>query len=62
MSKCQDVYQEPIIMNMQGCVARIYRPILTEEERTKRMKAIHKAAEKVLKEAMRGGMNAKKAN
>lgn len=53
MSKCQDVYQEPIIMNMQGCVARIYRPILTEEERAKRMKAIYDAAEKVLKAAMR---------
>lgn len=59
MSKCQDVYQEPIIMNMQGCVARIYRPILTESERAKRMKAIEKAAEKVLKEAMKGEMNAK---
>ena len=53
MSKCQDVYQEPIIMNMQGCVARIYRPILTPEERAKRMKAIHDAAEKVLKAAMK---------
>ncbi len=53
MSKCQDVYQEPIIMNMQGCVARIYKPILTEEERAKRMKAIYDAAEKVLKAAMR---------
>jgi shikimate kinase len=46
-------------MNMQGCVARIYRPILTEDERAKRMKAISKAAEKVLKEAMKGEMNAK---
>ena len=53
MSKCQDVYQEPIIMNMQGCVARIYRPVLTEAERAKRMKAIHNAAEKVLKEVIR---------
>lgn len=53
MSKCQDVYQEPIIMEMEGCIARIYRPILTEEERAKRMKAIHDAAEKVLKAAMK---------
>jgi len=52
MRKCEDVYQEPIIMEMPGCVARIYRPILTEEERAKRMKAIHDAAEKVLKAAM----------
>ena len=60
MSKCQDVYQEPIIMKMPGCTARIFRPVLTEAERAKRMKEIEKAAEKVLKEAMRGAMNAKK--
>ena len=54
VSKCQDVYQEPIIMNTLGCVVRIYRPVLTEDERTKRMQAISKAAEKVLKEAMKG--------
>lgn len=53
MSKCQDVYEEPIIMKMPGCVARIYRPVLTEAERAKRMKAIEKAAEKVLKEVIR---------
>lgn len=53
MRKCEDVYQEPIIMEMPGCVARIYRPILTENERAKRMKAIHDAAEKVLKAAMK---------
>ena len=52
MSKCQDVYQEPYIMEMPGCIARIYRPILTPEERAKRMQAIHDAAEKVLKAAM----------
>ena len=52
-SKCQDVYEEPIIMEMPGCIARIYRPVLTEEERAKRMKAIHDAAEKVLKAAMK---------
>ena len=61
-SKCQDVYEEPIIMKMPGCIARIYRPVLTEDERAKRMKAIHDAAEKVLKEAIRGEMNAKKNN
>lgn len=60
-SKCQDVYEEPIIMKMPGCIARVYRPVLTPEERAKRMKEIEKAAEKVLKEAMRGEMNAKKA-
>ena len=53
MSKCQDIYEEPIIMEMPGCIARIYRPVLTEAERAKRMKAIHNAAEKVLKEVIR---------
>ena len=53
MSKCQDTYSEPIIMKMAGCTARIYHPVLTEEERAKRMKNIHKAAERVLIEVMK---------
>lgn len=59
MSKCQDVYQEPIVFESKNCIARVHRPVLTIDERAKRMKAIHKAAEKVLKEAMKGEMNAK---
>jgi len=54
MKQCTDIYQEPIIMKMPGCTAKIYRPILSDEERAKRMKAIEKAAAKVLIEAMKG--------
>lgn len=34
-----------------GFVVRVYCPIISQEERSKRMKAIHKAAEALLKEA-----------
>lgn len=60
MKQCTDIYQEPIIMKMPGCTARVYHPILSDEERTKRMKAIEKAAAKVLIEAMKE--EAKKAS
>lgn len=34
-----------------GFVIRVYSPVISEEERAKRMKAISKAAEKLLKTA-----------
>jgi len=33
-----------------GLVARVFSPILTDEERERRMKSIHKAATNLLKE------------
>lgn len=36
-----------------GMTVRVFSPILTEEERKKRMKAIYKAAENLLKEVER---------
>lgn len=36
-----------------GMVARVFSPILTDEERKKRMKAIHDAAANLLKEVER---------
>ena len=47
--KTQDTYQEPKIFTYPGLVARVYRPILTEEERTRRMKAIHNQTANLLK-------------
>ena len=32
-----------------GFIIRVHSPIITEEERTRRMKAIHKAAENLMK-------------
>lgn len=43
-----DVYGEPIIMKFPGLTATVYRPILTEEERNRRMKIIHDAAARLL--------------
>lgn len=36
-----------------GCVIRVYSPVLTEEERKRRMQAIYNAAEKLLKGVMK---------
>lgn len=43
--KCQDVYyDEPQIFEFPNMTVRVYRPILTDEERERRMKRIRKAA------------------
>jgi hypothetical protein len=39
---------EPKVIQYPGAVVRVYSPILTEEERKKRMEAIVKSAEKLL--------------
>ncbi len=41
-------YQEPITIEYENCKAIIRRPVLTEEERKRRMKALTKAATQVL--------------
>ena len=41
----------------ESAIVRVFSPILTEEERTKRMKAIHKAAAALIKETMKRGTN-----
>ena len=45
----QDKYYDPIVITFTDMVARVYRPILTEEERTRRLKAIHTQAANLLK-------------
>ena len=49
MEKAQDTYMEPKVYEYPNAIIRVYRPILTEAERAKRMKEIHKAAEALLK-------------
>lgn len=39
-----DVYGEPIIIKVNNNVARFYSPILTDEERERRMERIKQAA------------------
>lgn len=45
----QDTYGEPKIFTYPGIVARVYSPILTEEERQRRMEQIAKSAERLLR-------------
>lgn len=46
--KKQDTYGEPKIFTYPGCVAKVYSPILTEAERSRRMSVIAKSAERLL--------------
>ena len=43
-----DVYGEPTIIKKNNIIARVYSPILTEEERNKRMEQIKQAAIRLL--------------
>ena len=47
--KVQDTYKEVKTFNFPGMVARVYIPDLTEEERARRLKAIHKQAANLLR-------------
>ena len=47
--KTKDTYKEVRTFEFPGLVARVYIPDLTEEERNRRMTAIHKQAAKLLK-------------
>ena len=49
--KVKDTYQEPKTIELPGAVVKVYSPILTEEERKRRMERIAKSAEALLKSA-----------
>ena len=53
MKKGQDVYQEPQIITFPNMIVRVYRPVLDEEERARRMKQISKAASDLLVDVMK---------
>ena len=46
--KAKDTYSEPKIFTYPGVKATVYSPILTEEERKRRMAQIAKSAERLL--------------
>ena len=46
--KEKDAYREPKTYTYPGIVAKVYSPILTEEERKRRMAQIAKSAERIL--------------
>lgn len=47
--KQRDTYKEVREMEFPGLIARVHIPDISPEERAKRMKSIHKAAESLLK-------------
>lgn len=49
MQKQEDKYNDPVTITFPNMVARVYSPILEQEEREKRMKSIHRATADVLK-------------
>ncbi len=52
--KVQDTYGEPIIFTYpNGSTTTVYRPILSPEERERRMKLIHDAAADLIKSTLR---------
>lgn len=53
MKKSQDVYMDPEIFHLDNCTIRVFRPILTEEERECRMERIKEAAVRLVLSAER---------
>ena len=47
--KQKDTYGEPKTYACNGIIAKVYSPILTEEERQRRMAQIAKSAERLLR-------------
>lgn len=47
--KARDTYSEPKTYNYPNAVVKVYSPVITEEERKRRMEQIAKSAERLLK-------------
>ena len=45
----KDTYKEVRTLEFPGMIARVHIPDLSQEERSKRMKAVHKQAAELLK-------------
>lgn len=50
--KRADQYEEPMVMEFENAIVRVYRPILTDDEQARRMKRIEQAAMALLRETM----------
>lgn len=48
-----DTYHEPVIFNFPNMIVRVYKPILTPEERQRRMKVIHNSAANLVRSEQR---------
>lgn len=51
MSKSRDVYKETRVFEYPNAIVRVRIPDISDEENERRMKAVRKAAEAVLREA-----------
>lgn len=51
-----DTYKEVKVFHFPNVTARVFIPDLTAEERERRMKVIHKAAENLLKGGVKNGL------
>lgn len=49
----QDTYTLERTIEFPNMKVRVFRPVLTEAERSKRMEAIHKATANLMKEVMK---------
>lgn len=49
MGRSIDTYKEVKTLSFENMTVRVHIPDITEEERTRRMKAVHKAAGELLK-------------
>lgn len=48
--KSNDTYMEPVIIEDKGWTIRVFRPILTDEERNRRMEELKKATIALLRD------------
>lgn len=55
MKQSKDTYMEPIIIENEKAIIRVYRPILDDAERARRMKRIYDSAAKLIMEAQKVG-------
>lgn len=53
MGKNQDIYSEPKVFTYENCIVRVYSPVLTEEERERRMNALKKTTANFMKAVMK---------
>lgn len=58
--RTEDVYGEPVVMQFENCTAYVYHPILTPEERERRIERIKRAAIELLIEEERVNMEMEK--
>jgi len=57
MSKSKDSYKEVKVFEYPNMVIRVHIPDISDTENERRMKAVRRAAEALLKEGMKNGLS-----